>query len=263
MSPLVAKIPSDMNDGSKGQHVRRVHAAAITLPRRSQTKSTLGGRPSLQVMKIPTGLNIGGPERRTRHEVPDMRRLNRVTTGLFLLAYLLTLVEPAESNTERFTIAFLSSASLALGIFGFPWIERRGVWAGASYLFVQLTLSTFLVILGGVGIGNTLLVLLALAQSSRILPLWLTLIFCSHLLVAHLGMDRWQDVAREGIGLFVAGVGVVLITRVAVNERFLRAQKEALADELGEANRQLQSYARQAEELAATRERNRLARRDS
>ncbi len=197
---------------------------------------------------------------RALHDAPDLRRLNRVTAWLFVLAYLLTLVEPADSGLERLTIALLSSTSLALGIFGFAWVQRRGIWAGMGYLFIQLTLSTFLVMLAGVGIGNTLMVLLALAQGSRVLPLWLALLFCSHLLVAHLGMARWQDVAREGVGLFVAGVGVVLITRVAVNERELRGQKEALADELGAANRQLQSYALQAEELAATRERNRLAR---
>lgn len=195
------------------------------------------------------------------HGAPDLRRLDRVTTGLFLLAYLLTLVAPTDSGSERLTVALLGGASLALGIFGFAWVQRqRGIWAGVSYLLVQLTMNTFLVMVGGVGIGNTLMALLALAQGSRILPLWWALAFCSHLLIVHLGMDRWQDVTREGVGMFVAGVGVVLITRVAVNERSLRAQKEALANELGEANRQLRSYALQAEELAATRERNRLAR---
>lgn len=191
---------------------------------------------------------------------PDLRRLDGVTAALFVLAYLLTLVAPAGSGLERLTTALLGGASLMLGTFGFAWVQQRGMWAGVAYLFVQFTLSTALMVIGGVGIGNTLMVLLALAQGSRILPLWLALVFCSHLLVAHLGMNSWQDVAREGVGLFVAGVGVVLITRVAVNERALRTQKEALADDLREANRQLRLYAQQAEELAAARERNRLAR---
>lgn len=198
---------------------------------------------------------------RSPHGGPDLHRLDRTTAGLFVLAYLLTLVAPADSGFMRFTVVLLGGASLALGSFGFAWVQQQGgVWAGVGYLLVQLTLNTFLVIVGGVGIGNTLMVLLALAQGSRVLPLGWALAFCSHLLVVHLGMDRWQDVTREGIGLFAAGVGVVLITRVAVTERELRGQQERLADELGEANRQLQRYASQAEELAAARERNRLAR---
>lgn len=213
---------------------------------------------------MPTAeLNLQSPPAVTQHApnaTPDVRRLDRVTAGLFVLAYLLTLVAPADSGLEHLTIALLGGVFLVLGIFSFAWVQRRGMWAGVAYLFVQFTLGTFLVMLGNVGIGNTLMVLLALAQGSRILPLWLALVFCSHLLVAHLGMNSWQDVAREGVGLFVAGVGVVLITRVAVNERALRTQKEALADDLREANRQLRLYARQAEELAASRERNRLAR---
>lgn len=190
----------------------------------------------------------------------DLRRLDRVTAGLFVLGYLLTLIDPAKTSSAQVAVFFLSSASLALGTLGFAWTQRRGFWTGLAYLTVQMTLSTFLMILTGPGIGNTIMVLLALVQSTRILPLWLVLVFCSHLLVAHLGMEHWQDVAREGVGLFVAGVGVVLITRVAVNERTLRAEKEALAKELEGANQQLRRHAQQAEELAAMRERNRLAR---
>jgi signal transduction histidine kinase len=65
---------------------------------------------------------------------------------------------------------------------------------------------------------------------------------------------------REGLGFLVAGVFVVLITRVAVTEQKLRAEKEVLAEELSEANEQLRAYALQAEELSVARERNRLAR---
>lgn len=195
-----------------------------------------------------------------RYGASDLRRLDRITAWLFLVGYLLTLVDPAKTSSAQAAVVFLSSASLALGTLGFAWTQYRGFWARLAYLTVQMTLSTFLMMLTGPGIGNTIMVLLVLAQSTRILPLWLVLVFCSHLLVAHLGMDNWQDVAREGVGLFVAGVGVVLITRVAVNERIIRSEKEALAEQLEIANRQLRRYAQQAEELAATRERNRLAR---
>jgi signal transduction histidine kinase len=47
---------------------------------------------------------------------------------------------------------------------------------------------------------------------------------------------------------------------VAVREQRGRAEVQRLADELGVANRQLREYAGQVEELAAARERNRMAR---
>jgi signal transduction histidine kinase len=186
--------------------------------------------------------------------------LDLATAALFTLAYLLTLAEPEVTLRERILITILGLASLLLAIFGFAYVQRRGtVLAGVVYLFVQFSLTTALVVIGGVGIGNTLLTLLALAQGSRILPLGWALAFCTHLPFAHLGM-QWQDMAREGLGLFVAGLGVVLITSVAVTEQRLRAEKEALAEELSEANQQLRAYALQAEELSVTKERNRLAR---
>jgi signal transduction histidine kinase len=189
-----------------------------------------------------------------------LSRFDLATAALFTLAYLLTVVAPVDTPRERVIIALLGLAALLVGILGFAWVQRRGTTlAGVMYLLVQFTLSTVLVIIGGVGIGNTLISLIALAQGSRILPLWWALAFCTHLPFAHLGM-QWRDMVREGLGFFVAGVFVVLITRVAVTEQKLRAEKETLAEELGEANEQLRAYALQAEELSVARERNRLAR---
>jgi signal transduction histidine kinase len=53
---------------------------------------------------------------------------------------------------------------------------------------------------------------------------------------------------------------VALISQAQLNERRLRENAERLTRELEAANRQLAEYASQAEELAATQERNRLAR---
>ena len=52
----------------------------------------------------------------------------------------------------------------------------------------------------------------------------------------------------------------VAFSQIAVNAQRARADKERLAAELGEANRKLREYAAQVEELATTKERNRLAR---
>lgn len=53
---------------------------------------------------------------------------------------------------------------------------------------------------------------------------------------------------------------VVIITQVRMNEQRARENAERLTRDLEAANRQLAEYASQAEELAATQERNRLAR---
>ena len=53
---------------------------------------------------------------------------------------------------------------------------------------------------------------------------------------------------------------VVLFTRLRMNEQEARIKAEELAHQLEIANRRLAEYASQAEELAATQERNRLAR---
>jgi signal transduction histidine kinase len=53
---------------------------------------------------------------------------------------------------------------------------------------------------------------------------------------------------------------VAVFTMVAVRERMARAEVERLASELSTANNRLREYATQAEELATTKERNRLAR---
>jgi signal transduction histidine kinase len=63
-----------------------------------------------------------------------------------------------------------------------------------------------------------------------------------------------------GPSLLAAVVFVAVFTRIATNEELARREVERLLAELGEANRKLRAYAVQAEELATTKERNRLAR---
>jgi signal transduction histidine kinase len=53
---------------------------------------------------------------------------------------------------------------------------------------------------------------------------------------------------------------VLLFTELTMRSQLARLEVERLAGELGEANQRLREYAAQAEELARTRERNRLAR---
>lgn len=187
-------------------------------------------------------------------------RLDLLTAVLFVVTYLLMLTEPAAVSSERVVLASLGALYLAVATLGFAYVQRQSkLPLSLLYLGGQLAFGAVLWSLGGVGVGGTLLVLLVLSQGTRLLPLPWPLVFCLLLPFLHLGM-AWQDLLRQGTGLLISGVFVVLITRVAVNERRLRAQKEALAEELGEANAKLRRYASQVEELSTLRERNRLAR---
>ncbi|MFB9993792.1 sensor histidine kinase [Deinococcus oregonensis] len=191
---------------------------------------------------------------------PTAPGLGSVMTILFVLAYALTLSEPLPAGLPRGLFALLGAAYVLIATLGFPAVQHdRRVGTGLAYLCGQTALGFSLVAIGGIGIGNVLLLLLMISQISQVLPLGWALATCALLPFAHVGM-RWADAMREGAGLFVAGVFVVLITRVAINERQLRAEKEGLAEELRRANTQLLAAAAQTEELSTARERNRLAR---
>lgn len=70
----------------------------------------------------------------------------------------------------------------------------------------------------------------------------------------------WAPVPLTLPGFGVAMLFTLAFTQIAVSAEKARGEVERLAAELGEANGKLREYAMQAEELAATRERNRVAR---
>ncbi|MFQ5576344.1 MAG: sensor histidine kinase, partial [Anaerolineae bacterium] len=70
----------------------------------------------------------------------------------------------------------------------------------------------------------------------------------------------WANGFEAALGFSAGMIFVVLFTQIAVKEERARNKVERLADELGRANQKLRQYAVQAEELATTQERNRLAR---
>ncbi|HWI57349.1 MAG TPA: sensor histidine kinase, partial [Bacillota bacterium] len=70
----------------------------------------------------------------------------------------------------------------------------------------------------------------------------------------------WGPVPNALLGFTFAVLFTLVFTLLAVSSERARGEVQRLASELSDANRQLREYAVQAEELAATRERNRLAR---
>ena len=122
---------------------------------------------------------------------------------------------------------------------------------------MQLLLAGTLIRLRG-STGELALILLPLAgQSALLLPLAGMIPVC-FLIYVTLVMplilrSRWIDAIAVALVYGTGIVFVVVFTRVAASERDARSA-------LAEANRQLRENAAQVEELARTKERNRLAR---
>ena len=141
----------------------------------------------------------------------------------------------------------------ALGTIGFDWIlgRRRRSWS-AAYVVVQFLLGYATFVMSGAAVGALLLIIALICQCVLLLPLpWVAVLVVLTPLM-HLGMD-WRAGIREGLGTLAAAVFAAVLMHLLVREQHARA-------ELARAHEQLQEYAVQAERLAATQERNRVAR---
>jgi signal transduction histidine kinase len=117
---------------------------------------------------------------------------------------------------------------------------------------LQLPLGVLLFAAAHGAVGATLLLLVLVSQCVLLLPLPAAAAVTAVVPLVHLGMG-WADFARNALGLLGAAVFTAVVTALLQQAQRARA-------ELAEANDLLRGYAAQAEELATTRERNRLAR---
>ena len=159
---------------------------------------------------------------------------------------------------EAAVLLTLGVVYLFVGTYGFTRVrESRSIPAGVVYFVIQLSLGATLIRLRG-STGELSLILLPLAgQTALILPIYLTVPLCLSiyviLVMPFLLRGRWTDAIALAV---IYGTGIVFVavfTRVAASERDART-------ELAEANQLLRDHANQVEELATTKERNRLAR---
>ena len=162
------------------------------------------------------------------------------------------------SQFEAAVLLTLAIAYLFVGTYGFTRVrESRSLLAGVVYFAIQLSLGATLIRLRG-STGELSLILLPLAgQTALILPIYLTVLLClsiyTILVMPFLLRGRWIDAIALAV---IYGTGIVFVavfTRVAASERDAR-------NALAEANQLLRDHASQVEELATTKERNRLAR---
>jgi signal transduction histidine kinase len=104
----------------------------------------------------------------------------------------------------------------------------------------------------GAGVGATLLLMVLVGQSVLLLPLPAAAVVTVVVPMVHVGMTM-GDGLRNGLGTLAAAAFTAVVTEL------LRREQRARAD-LADAHERLRGYAAQAEQLATTQERNRLAR---
>jgi signal transduction histidine kinase len=188
---------------------------------------------------------------------PHARAWGSVEPGFALLfgaACLVLLADELVAWAGPWSLAALGLGALCgvLGVAVFPRIERnRSLGTTLAYFAIQLPLGVAAFLFSHA--GGTFLLVLAVGQAVRVLPLRWVVAAAAPMPFLHAGMeDRGEAVQNAAIflGAIVLTVG---FSRAVERERRARA-------ELDEANRRLRAAAAQAEELATTRERNRLAR---
>lgn len=159
----------------------------------------------------------------------------------------------------------LGAAYMALGTLGGAWYEgfareRRK----AVYYLLQCAILTAMVVLSPLRGFFGMIVLPLASQSIFDLRARHATAICLYLFalnVAVWGIPFGWGAAGEAVLNYSAGFAfTILFTAITRQALVAREKSEALRRELAEANEKLRAYAAQAEELATTRERNRLAR---
>lgn len=158
----------------------------------------------------------------------------------------------------------LGAVFTAMGVLGGAYIDCRRTTAAWIYFPVQCAVLTAILWLSPIRGYLGILVLPVISQAIFDLhPRWATVVglylFAVNVAlwaVPHGWDGAWQAAVSYGTG-FVFTAVFTAITKQAVTSR---QREEKLRQEVEAANEQLRAYAAQVEELATTRERNRVAR---
>jgi signal transduction histidine kinase len=179
------------------------------------------------------------------------RALAVLTCGAFL-----TLVVEATVAEQPLVAITLAAVFAVLAVVAYGWIDRqapaRRRGFAVAYVAVQLALGYLVFGASGAGVGGTLLLMVLVSQSVLLLPLPAAALVAAAIPLVHIGMSL-GDGLRNGLGTLAAAAFTAVVTELLRREQRARA-------ELADANARLRGYAAQAEELATTQERNRVAR---
>jgi signal transduction histidine kinase len=150
-----------------------------------------------------------------------------------------------------------------LGARYFLGMEKRPVTLAYFVAIALVCLSTTL--LGDLSGAFWVLMLPVIAQAVSALPMSGVILICVvavSLLVVPLGLRSggWLNALQNGVSYATGVLFVVVFSYIAMRAEESRNEIQRLANELSDANKKLREYAAQAEDLATTQERNRLAR---
>lgn len=159
----------------------------------------------------------------------------------------------------------LGALYAALGVLGGAWVEvQKRPFIGAAYYIVQCAVLTLMVVYSPIRGFFGMIVLPICSQAVFDLrPRWAALV-CVYLFAINIAVWAapfgWGG-ATQAMLNYSAGFAFTIIFSIITKQALLaRQREETLRRELEVANAQLRAHAAQTEELATTRERNRVAR---
>ncbi|MDD5370731.1 MAG: sensor histidine kinase [Anaerolineaceae bacterium] len=175
-------------------------------------------------------------------------------------------VQKITSLLDITLIMLLGTAYIAIGVYGYDYCAHSdSLTPRLAYFSLQIPLGALIVYLSR-GAGFNALILIPLVGHAVVFldPVYERItnlaVILAYILSTFLYSHDWNAVLG-GLPIFLAGaVFIMVFTQMALNEENARTHVELLVDELEQVNQRLRGYAVQAEELAITRERNRLAR---
>jgi signal transduction histidine kinase len=177
--------------------------------------------------------------------------MNRALAVLAAAAVLVVAVEA--TGPARTAVAVpLAVLFAVLSVIGFRWSQRHGPRAAAAYFAGQLVLGYVVFDAAAAGVGATLLLLVLVIQAVLTLPRRWALVVAALVPLVHIGMG-WSEGLRQ-----FAITAVVVAFAFVLTVLYLDVQQARTA--LADANARLREYAAQAEDLATSAERSRLAR---
>jgi signal transduction histidine kinase len=135
---------------------------------------------------------------------------------------------------------------------GYRWVLHRGRLFAVGYLAVQLPLGMAMFASSHMQVGASLLMVVLVMQAVLLLSFRAALVVAAIVPLGHLGMAPAEGI-RAGLATLVGTLFGAVLAELLMREQRAR-------DQLTEAHAQLRGYAAQAEQLATTQERNRLAR---
>jgi signal transduction histidine kinase len=202
---------------------------------------------------------------------PEQRRPGSVYGAFAFASVILTAYGSYLYTTRFFHSEMMVPVTFVLGgayaILGILWgdsVGHRSGWQNLGYYAVQCALVTAVVFLSPARGFFGMIVLPLVSQSIfdlRPRHTALVIVYLFLVCIGVWGIDFGWDTAIEASFSYAAGFAFTVVFTIITKQAVLgRRREEALRRELEAANARLRAQAEQAEELATTRERNRLAR---